>query len=81
MAAALAARPRPDVLVVLTDGWTPWPDRRPPAVRLVVGLLVADDPGRRPPEPPPWATTVIVPVHGPDDPPGRPGAYDSSGRG
>lgn len=29
-------RPRPDVAVVLTDGWTPWPDRRPRGMSLVV---------------------------------------------
>ncbi len=32
-ARALAARPRPDVLVVLTDGRTRWPASRPPAGR------------------------------------------------
>ncbi|MFE0320259.1 vWA domain-containing protein, partial [Streptomyces albogriseolus] len=35
---ALAARPRPDVLVVLTDGQTRWPSSRPPC-RTVVGLF------------------------------------------
>src|SRR5690606_15672260 len=35
---ALRASPRPDVLVVLTDGQTPWPASRP-ACRTVVGLF------------------------------------------
>lgn len=35
---ALRARPRPDVIVALTDGQTPWPDRQPPC-RTVVGLF------------------------------------------
>lgn len=36
--AALATRPRPDLVVVITDGITGWPDR-PPAVRVVAVLL------------------------------------------
>ncbi len=35
---ALRANPRPDVVVVLIDGQTPWPDTRP-ACRTVVGLF------------------------------------------
>jgi len=35
-AKALRTRPRPDVVVVGTDGRTPWPDSRP-ACRTVVG--------------------------------------------
>jgi predicted metal-dependent peptidase len=38
IAAAVALRPRPDVVIVLTDGDTPWPEDRP-RVELVVGLL------------------------------------------
>lgn len=38
IAAALALRPRPDVVIVLTDGETPWPEERP-RVELIVGLL------------------------------------------
>ncbi|GHH04789.1 hypothetical protein GCM10018780_35600 [Streptomyces lanatus] len=35
---ALRTRPRPDVVVALTDGQTPWPSSRPPC-RVVVGLF------------------------------------------
>jgi predicted metal-dependent peptidase len=67
-ARALKARPGPDVVVVLTDGHTPWPDARPPC-RTVVGLF----PGRRatrswsehdpeyvPRSPPSWARVVAL---------------------
>lgn len=36
--AAENLRPRPQVIVVLTDGLTPWPDN-PPRAKVVVGLL------------------------------------------
>jgi predicted metal-dependent peptidase len=52
IAAAMALRPRPDVVVVLTDGETPWPEEQPRAV-LVVGLL-----GRTQVQPPDWARVV-----------------------
>lgn len=38
---ALRSRPRPDVLVVLTDGQTPWPASRP-GCRTVIGLFRRD---------------------------------------
>ncbi|RME91996.1 MAG: hypothetical protein D6772_17530 [Bacteroidetes bacterium] len=38
IAAALAQRPRPTLILVLTDGYTPWPAVRPP-VPLLVSLL------------------------------------------
>ena len=56
IAAAAALRPRPAVTVVLTDGFTPWPDEPPPGIRVVVGLL-----GDAAPEAPAWARTVRVP--------------------
>ena len=37
--AAVRLRPRPSVLVVLTDGVTPWPERAPKGVEVVVGLV------------------------------------------
>jgi predicted metal-dependent peptidase len=56
--AATALRPAPDVIVVLTDGYTPWPNRAPPC-RVVVGLL---DQAGAPWNPPAWARTVRIPA-------------------
>ncbi|WP_049571926.1 DUF2201 family putative metallopeptidase [Streptomyces sp. SBT349] len=67
-AKALRARPRPDVIVVLTDGQTPWPDTRPPC-RTVVGLFdrqraarsfSEDHPDYVPGAPPAWARVVAI---------------------
>ncbi|WP_327674011.1 vWA domain-containing protein [Kitasatospora sp. NBC_00458] len=67
-AAALGRRPRPDVVVVLTDGQTAWPAARPPC-RTVVGLFGRpwagsswreDDPDYRPDVPPAWARVVEI---------------------
>ncbi|MCX5384123.1 VWA-like domain-containing protein [Streptomyces sp. NBC_00083] len=67
-ARALAARPRPDVVVVLTDGQTPWPATRPPC-RTVVGLFPRgggrsswkeNDPDHIPDAAPEWARVVKI---------------------
>lgn len=55
----VVSEPRPDVVVVLTDGRTPWPDQVPAAV--VVALLEG---GTEPPAPPAWAHVVRVPPAG-----------------
>ena len=47
-------RPRPEVVVVLTDGETPWPAAPPPGVRVIVGLI-----GESAPEAPPWTRSVV----------------------
>ncbi|MEU2671914.1 VWA-like domain-containing protein [Streptomyces sp. NPDC007164] len=62
-AGALRTRPGPDVVVVLTDGQTPWPSTQP-ACRTVVGLFPRvrdeDDPYDVPGTPPEWARTVVI---------------------
>jgi predicted metal-dependent peptidase len=52
--AALRGPAPPDVVVVLTDGWTPWPDR-PPRARVIAGLI-----GRDAPAPPAWIDRVTI---------------------
>lgn len=64
MAAALARGPRPDALVVLTDGQTEWPERRP-GCRTVVGLFRRESRWEESsdyvaPSPPDWARVVQI---------------------
>ncbi|MEE2056075.1 vWA domain-containing protein [Rhodococcus artemisiae] len=62
---ALRSRPRPDVVVVLTDGQTPWPSSRP-GCRTVVGLFPRivprneSNPDYVPTRPPEWAQVVAI---------------------
>jgi predicted metal-dependent peptidase len=65
-ARALRSPPRPDVIVALTDGQTPWPSAQPPC-RTVVGLFPRparavdeEDPDYAPDAPPPWARVVTI---------------------
>lgn len=60
LTAAAALRPRPDLVIVLTDGHTPWPAAPPGRAKLVVGLL---DPTGSVPN---WATSVAVEPVGSD---------------
>lgn len=61
---ALQLKPRPSIVVVLTDGFTPWPVEGPRGTKVVIGLLE----GRRGPAgwmppasaPPPWAKVVRI---------------------
>jgi predicted metal-dependent peptidase len=59
IAAAASLRPRPSIVIVLTDGYTPWPERPPGGIRVVVGLLCEDSAGPAWP-PPDWARTVYI---------------------
>jgi len=67
-AKALRCKPAPDVIVILTDGQTPWPERRPPC-RTVVGLFPRERPDQEALEenpdyeldaPPDWARVVVI---------------------
>ena len=61
---ALRLKPRPSIVIVLTDGFTPWPSEAPKGAKVVVGLLE----GRRgptgwapaAPQPPTWARVVHI---------------------
>ena len=74
-ARARRTRPRPDVVVVLTDGQTPWPAAQP-SCRTVVGLFPRqhtysgswdeNDPEYVPDSPPEWARVVVLGSSGGD---------------
>lgn len=66
---AAELRPRPSVVIVLTDGFTPWPEKPPPGIRVIVGVLSQ---GFHGPEwtPPTWARTIQIEDE--DAPIGRP---------
>ncbi|WP_051901092.1 vWA domain-containing protein [Streptomyces aureus] len=54
--AALATAERPNIVVVLTDGLTPWPEEHPPC-RVIAALI-----GSSAPQPPDWVETVRIPA-------------------
>jgi hypothetical protein len=58
IAAAESSHPCPDIVVVLTDGYTPWPDR-PTRARLVVAIIGDQGVVQQVPE---WAGAVMVPA-------------------
>lgn len=60
--AAAAGRPRPDIIIVLTDGDTPWPTSPPPACIVIAGILGRD--GRDLPPTPRWAVRIECLVGG-----------------
>lgn len=60
LAAAARLRPRPSVVVVLTDGMTPWPMEAPKGMQVVVGLINNKVQGGRPWPAPQWARVVPI---------------------
>ncbi|HET7070938.1 MAG TPA: VWA-like domain-containing protein [Nocardioides sp.] len=53
---AAALRPRPDLIVVFTDGYTPWPHQPPPATTVIAAMLGRSS-AQLPPTPA-WAARV-----------------------
>jgi predicted metal-dependent peptidase len=49
--------PRPEVVIILTDGYTPWPPNPPPGMRVVIGVISR---GGQLPNTPTWARTVAI---------------------
>lgn len=49
-------RPKPDVVIVLTDGYTPWPLVPPPRAAVIAVLLLRD--GQTAPPTPKWSTRI-----------------------
>jgi predicted metal-dependent peptidase len=60
LAAAARLRPRPSVVVVLTDGMTPWPGQAPKGMQVVVGMIGNRTQGGRPWAAPAWARVVPI---------------------
>ncbi|MEV1244576.1 VWA-like domain-containing protein [Nonomuraea sp. NPDC050022] len=56
ISAALALPERVGVVIVLTDGFTPWPDA-PSSARLIAALIGTD-----PPLPPAWVEAIRIPA-------------------
>ena len=54
LAKAAELRPRPDLVVVLTDGHTPWPPAPPRGIKVIVGLM---DPTGSVPN---WAKAIAI---------------------
>lgn len=60
LVAAAKLRPRPSVVVVLTDGMTPWPADAPKGMQVVVGIIGNPARGGRPWAAPQWARVVAI---------------------
>lgn len=62
IAAASSQRPRPDLIVVFTDGYTPWPKQAPPGSTVIAAMLGRK--GETLPDTPIWATRIECTLRG-----------------
>lgn len=56
--ASESLRPIPDIMVVITDGYTPWPESPPSGVDRVIILITSSNGNHACPPTPSWARTV-----------------------
>ncbi len=61
--AALALRPKPDFIIVMTDGFTPWPHAAPAGAKVIV-VLVPDNRGLVGEGPKGWGRTISLKPRG-----------------
>jgi predicted metal-dependent peptidase len=57
--AALANEPRPNIIIILTDGETGWPESRPFDVQIVIGIVGNKNSILRESSLPTWASKVV----------------------
>lgn len=55
--AAMSLKPRPNVCIVLTDGYTPWPDTPPQKMKVIAGLLEKESETWQVPK---WVKKVLI---------------------
>ncbi|MEG6570126.1 DUF2201 family putative metallopeptidase [Thermoanaerobacterium thermosaccharolyticum] len=55
--AAMSLKPRPNVCIVLTDGYTPWPDTPPQKMKVIAGLLAEENGTWQAPK---WAKKILI---------------------
>ena len=61
--AAMKLNPKPNIIVCLTDGWTPWPEVCPPGRNVVIGIVgTTDEHEQVRGTTPEWAQTVFIDV-------------------
>jgi len=58
---ALGMAPRPSAIIVLTDGFTPWPDPRPRTRVPVIACIVSDNPEKPVAAVPDWIRHLVIP--------------------
>jgi len=60
--AAAVLKPKPDAIIVLTDGYTPWP-QKPIAIPTVFGILHFGKTNFPHPPIPPWTPDQIIGIN------------------
>jgi predicted metal-dependent peptidase len=57
IAAAMVGKPQPDMVIVLTDGYTPWPDRPLGKTKLLAVIINGNGEGS-----PEWMSKIMINV-------------------